>query len=160
MFDSDQDEDLGVEVTFAGTAVEHFTFPKGATREEVMAALPPYKPQISPDSEQEWDFDLISNLDTAEFHFGTSNTVVRRTGFQVSFEINSENEEKFREILRDTGDVDEDDLDSADIEDLRLKVFFEFALSNAANKSLAKGYAFVDQDEFRDGIVTFGQIVL
>ena len=158
MFDSDENEDLGWEITFAGTAVEHFTFPEGTKREDVMATLPPYKPQITPNSTQEWDFDLISNVDTPEFYFGLDNAVVRRTGFQVSFEVNSENEEKFLSILADTGDVE--DMEGTDLEDLWLKVFFEFALSNAANASLPEGYAFVDQDEVRDGIVTFGQIVL
>lgn len=160
MFDSDENEDLGWEITFTGTAVEHFAFPEGAKHEDVMATLPPYKPKIAPDSSQSWDFDLITHVETPEFHFGLGNTVVRRTGFQVSFEVNSENEEKFREILRDTGDVDEDDLESADLEDLWLRVFFEFALCNDANASLAEGYAFVDQDLIQDGIVTFGQIVL
>ena len=161
MFDESEDEDLGREITFSGTAVEHYTFPEGTKREDVMAALPPYKPQITPDSTTEWDFELFSTVDSVpEFHFGLGNTVVRRTGLQVSFEVSPETEEKFRDILRDTGDVDEDDLESADLVDLRLKVFFEFALNNAANEALPEGYVFLDQDEIRDGRVVFGEIVL
>lgn len=155
------EDDMGYLVTFRGTAVEHFKVPTGASEDSIKEAIPEYFPVLSPSSEVEFEWDVSEDVGQVEWYFNKAeSSVVRRSEITIEFEITPSNEEDFRKILKDTGDVDEDDLESAEIPELKLKVFFEFCVGNAANDNLPEGYEFVDQDEFRDSEVFFGEIVL
>jgi hypothetical protein len=156
-----ESDDLGVLVTFRGTAVEHFKVPPGATQSQVKEAILEYFPNIEPDSEVEFEWDLSEDVLNVEYYLDSQkNEVVRRSEIVVEFEVTPQNEEAFRQILKDTGDVDEDDLEDLEIGELNLKNFFEFALSNQSCRELPEGYEFIEQDEFRDSEVHFGEIVL
>ena len=155
------EDDMGYLVTFRGTAVEHFKVPTGASEEQVKESIPGYVPTLNPDSDVEFDWDISVDVGEVEWYFNRGeNSVVRRSEITIEFEITPPNEEDFRKILKDTGDVDEDDLEAEEIYDLKLKVFFEFCVCNSANDNLPEGYEFVDQDEFRDSEVFFSEIVL
>ena len=156
-----ESEDLGVLVTFRGTAVEHYKVPPGVTIDQIQESIPEYFPSIDPDPEVKFDWDLSEDVVNVEYYLDSEkNEVVRRSEIVVEFEVTPQNEEAFRKVLKDTGDVDEDDLENSEIGELELKKFFKFALSNQSCRDLPEGYEFIDQDEFRDSEVYFGEIVL